>query len=272
MTAAQLRSRALTLLIQAAAIAAFGGYWWWATRSDGSSRLVVPRPAAVWDEFTTLVTTSSTLDVVRVTAGEFLTAMAISIAIGLGVGCVVGSVPYLRALIEPIITALYAVPVVIAFPICVLVFGIGSGSKVAFATLTAVFPILIHAIRGVASVDPALIRVARSLGASPLQQLVKVRARAALPTIATGIRISVVLCYLAVVAGEMLNGNQGIGRKIAESMEIFRAARGFAWIAVAVVLALVLGTLAALPGKLLAVRARRRERRLAAAHAGALDT
>ncbi|HWL43870.1 MAG TPA: ABC transporter permease [Ilumatobacter sp.] len=256
----------LSTAIQVAALAAFGTYWWWATRADGSSRLVVPRPADVWSEFVTLMTTGSTFDVVRVTAGEFVTAMVISITVGLSVGCVVGSVPYLRALIEPIVAGLYAVPVVMAFPICVLIFGIGSGSKIAFATLTAVFPILIHVIRGVAGVDPGLVRVARSLGAGPFQQLVRVRARAALPTIATGIRISVVLCYLAVVAGEMLNGNQGIGRKIAESMEIFRSARGFAWIAVAVLLAVALGAMAAVPGKVIAHR--QREPRTTSAAAG----
>lgn len=238
-----LAERVRTLTYQVVFVALVVGLWYVATRDADSGRLILPRPEDVLDELSTLLQSSATYTTVLTTIREVALGFGIAAAVGLVVGGIGGITTYTRTLVEPVLSLLYAVPIVLAYPVCVLVFGIGAGSKVAFGALFAMFPIAIHTLRGISQVDPEYRRVARAMGASNTQYLTSVAIRSALPTILTGVRTAFVLCYLAVVAGELLVGTAGIGRQIGDAMETFQSARGFAWIVVSIVIAATLATL-----------------------------
>lgn len=227
-------------LVQVSCLLLVLAAWAYATRTGGASPLVLSPPSEVFAELIQLLGESETYEALRLTSTEVIIAIAIAISAGGLVGVAAGGSRFLRDLIEPVILALYAVPIVLAFPMCVLVFGIGSHSKIAFAALFAFFPVAIHTLKGMAYVDGAYLRVAAAMGASRREQLIKIRFRAAIPTIMVGLRIAFVGCYLAVVAGEMLVSTGGLGRQVRASIEIFETSRAYAWIVIAVLLAVVL--------------------------------
>jgi ABC-type nitrate/sulfonate/bicarbonate transport system permease component len=178
---------------------------------------------------------------IRVTALEFGAAMLIALGAGLVVGVLGGTIRYVGDLIEPLLLALYAIPIVMAFPLCILFLGIGSASKIAFGGLYAFFPIAIHTLKGLRHVDRGLVRAAVSMGAGPRLLLLRVLIPAAAPVILTGVRIGAVLGLLSVVAGEMLGALEGVGQMLSRSVEALVSAEAFAWILVTIAMVTLVG-------------------------------
>ena len=107
-----------------------------------------------------------------VTLYEVALAMLISCGGGIIVGALVGGLALLRNLLLPIFSSLYAVPIVILYPVFTAWFGVGSESKVAFAGIYAFFPVMLSTAAGIRTIDPQFILAARSMGAT-LPQLVR---------------------------------------------------------------------------------------------------
>src|SRR6478735_7828567 len=96
-------------------------------------------------------------------------------------------------------------------PVFILVLGIGEASKVAVCFYAAVFFLLINTIMGVKSVDPLLLKAARSMGTSDLDLFRKVIFPSAIPSIVAGARLAVKSALFSVIAAEMLAAQSGIG-------------------------------------------------------------
>src|SRR5262249_60823383 len=101
---------------------------------------------------------------------------------GILVGAGAGSLPWPRRLIMPAVSSLYAVPLVILYPIFTVWFGIGSESKIAFASIYGFLPTMLATAAGMQTIDPQLLLAARSMGATPTQRLGRVIIPAAIPT------------------------------------------------------------------------------------------
>ena len=231
----------LAFAIQAGALGAVLLAWHLATAGRWVSPLILPELPALARTFAALIREPETYHHVAVTAREFGGAMLIALLAGLLVGVPAGTVRYLGDLIEPLLLALYAIPIVMAFPLCILFLGIGSASKVAFAGLYAFFPVAIHAFKGLRHVDQGLVRAAVSMGAGRRLLLIRVLLPAALPVILTGVRLGAVLGLLSVVAGEMLGGLEGVGQMLARTVEGLQSAEAFAWILVTLIMVTLVG-------------------------------
>ena len=83
----------------------------------------------------------------------------------------VGGIAVLRNLLLPVFSSLYAVPIVILYPIFTAWFGIGSSSKIAFAGIYGFFPVMLSTAAGIRTIDPQFILAARSMGATLPQQI-----------------------------------------------------------------------------------------------------
>jgi ABC-type nitrate/sulfonate/bicarbonate transport system permease component len=232
---------ALAYGIQGGTLVAVVVAWHVATAGGWVSPLILPDLGRLARTFVALLGRAETYHHVRVTALEFGGAMLIALVAGLAVGILGGTIRYVGDLIEPILLALYAIPIVMAFPFCILFLGIGSASKVAFGGLYAFFPIAIHTLKGLRHVDRGLIRAAVSMGASPRLLLIRVLVPAAAPVILTGVRIGAVLGLLSVVAGEMLGALEGVGQMLSRSVEALVSAEAFAWILVTIVMVTLVG-------------------------------
>ena len=107
--------------------------------------------------------------------------------------------PLLRNLLLPVFSSLYAVPIVILYPIFTAWFGIGSESKIAFAGIYGFFPVMLSTAAGIRTIDPQYLLAARSMGATLPQQITRVIIPASIPTVLTGLRLGGALTIIGVV-------------------------------------------------------------------------
>ncbi|PWB49662.1 MAG: ABC transporter permease [Candidatus Methanoperedenaceae archaeon] len=100
------------------------------------------------------------------------------------------------------------------FPVFILFLGIGEISKIAVIFWGAQWPILLNTISGVRSVDPLLIKSARSMGSSAVSLFGKVVLPSSLPSIITGVRLSATHSIIVLVAAEMIGAKSGLGYSV----------------------------------------------------------
>src|SRR3972149_946292 len=100
------------------------------------------------------------------------------------------------------------------FPVFLLFFGIGEVSKIAVIFWGTQWPVLLNTINGVKSVDPLLIKSARSMGSNDLSIFRKVVLPSSLPSLFVGLRLSATHSILVLVAAEMIGATSGLGYSI----------------------------------------------------------
>ena len=174
-----------------------------------------------------------------VTLYEVAVAMLIACGVGILVGAIVGGVASIRNLMLPVFSSLYAVPIVILYPIFTAWFGIGSESKIAFAGVYGFFPVMLSTAAGIRTIDEQYLLAARSMGATLSQLIVRVIIPASIPTVLTGLRLGGALTIIGVVVSEMLTSASGIGYLVTINRTILDSPRVFAAIIVVLVLSVV---------------------------------
>jgi len=164
-----------------------------------------------------------------VTLYEVGFAMLIACGAGILAGALIGGIALLRDLLLPVFSSLYAVPIVILYPIFTAWFGIGSQSKIIFAGVYGFFPVMLSTAAGIRTIEAQLLLAARSMGATVPQQITRVIIPASIPTVLAGLRLGGALTIVGVVVSEMLTSSAGIGylvtryRTILDSPHVFGA-------------------------------------------------
>lgn len=172
-----------------------------------------------------------------VTLGEVAVSLVFACAGGILAGAVLGSVPKVGRLLLPLFSGLYAVPLVVLYPVFTAWFGIGSESKIAFASIYGFFPTLLGTAAGIATIDPQYLLAARAMGASLPQQILRVVVPAAIPTVLSSFRMGGALVIVGVVVSEMLTSSAGIGYLITSYRTVLDSPHVFAAIILVLVLA-----------------------------------
>lgn len=139
---------------------------------------------------------------------------------------------FVRNLFEPMFFFGYPVPKIALFPIFTYIFGIGSPSKVAFAFLECLYPIVVTAYLGFRAIPLPLIWTAENMGARRATLLRRVVLPAALPSIFTGLRIALPISIIVIVLTEMIGDFRGLGYYISVSSTRFEFADVYAAILV----------------------------------------
>jgi NitT/TauT family transport system permease protein len=173
-----------------------------------------------------------------VTLYEVALSMLIACGLGILIGAVVGGFAMLRDLLLPVFSSLYAVPIVILYPVFTAWFGIGSSSKIAFAGIYGFFPVMLSTAAGIRTIDPQFLLAARSMGATLPQQITRVIIPASLPTVFAGLRLGGALTIIGVVVSEMLTSSAGIGYLVTLNRTILDSPRVFAAILAILVLSI----------------------------------
>lgn len=155
-------------------------------------------------------------------------------------GLLTGWYPRWRHATDPFINFLYATPRVVLVPLFIIWFGIGPESKVALVYLGAFFSIVINTNAGVRSLDPNLLKVARSFGASDLRIFKTIALPGSVPFILTGLRLGLGHALIAVVVGELIGARAGIGLRIAIAGATFQTAKVFALVTVVATTGLIM--------------------------------
>jgi NitT/TauT family transport system permease protein len=140
-----------------------------------------------------------------------LTGFGLAIVLTIPLGLVIGWYKPVANLLNPLLELFRNTAALALLPVFVLILGLGETSKIAVITYACAWPILLNTISGVRTVDPLLIKSARSLGLRPLRLFQKVVLPAAVPTIFTGIRLAGAYSILILIAAEMVGAKAGLG-------------------------------------------------------------
>lgn len=159
--------------------------------------------------------------------------------------------PLERAL-YPLALLVKVTPVVAVAPLFIIWFGFGALPKVLIAALITFFPMLVNAVTGLRSVDPAAHDFMRTLNATPLQLFWQLRLPASLPYVLAALRISVPLALIGAVVAEWMAGDGGIGQVVLIANADFDTPALFGAVVVLALLAVALtGAIALLERRLL---------------------
>jgi len=136
---------------------------------------------------------------------------AIAIAGGLVLGVLIGASPMVYAGLYPLLIAFNAVPKVAIVPILMIWVGVGALPAVITAGVISFFPIVVNVATGLATIEPEMIDVLNSLGASRLEIMRKVGIPRAMPYLFASLKVAITLAFIGSVISETVGGNRGIG-------------------------------------------------------------
>jgi NitT/TauT family transport system permease protein len=143
-----------------------------------------------------------------------LLGFSIAIVVGLFLGIAIGSSALIYHGLYPLMIAFESVPKVAIVPILVLWFGIGSVPAVITSFLIAFFPIAVNVSTGIATVEPELRDVLRSLGAKPIDIVRKIGIPRAMPYFFASLKIAITFAFVGSIVSETVGANKGIGHLI----------------------------------------------------------
>jgi NitT/TauT family transport system permease protein len=251
----ELVTRRSRLAGQAAFIAAVIILWETVPRVLDISPLVLPEFSAVIAAFDRPLTGGGTLwGHTWVTIQEVGGAFAIAGVAGIAVGMPIGLMPRLRSLALPLLTAAFAIPIMVLIPLFLVMFGLGVESKIAFGALYAFFPVLFNVVAGAGSVERIHFDVADAFGLSRTQRLRQIVLRSAARHTLNGLQMGVAISIIAVVSIEMFGAVAGLGYLIQRAGQRMRIDEVYALILVTLLLAYLLLTAVKLVGRLLDVK------------------
>jgi NitT/TauT family transport system permease protein len=146
---------------------------------------------------------------------------AVALAIAIPLGILIAWYRHLASFLTPLLELFRNTAALALLPVFVLLLGIGETSKITIVGYAAFFPILLNTIAGVRTVDPLLVRAARSLGLSSTRLFIKVVLPSAVPTIFTGIRMAGSASILVLIAAEMVGAKAGLGFLVVNAQNSF---------------------------------------------------
>jgi len=146
-----------------------------------------------------------------ITGTEILAGLALGGLLGAGMALLLVASRPARRWLLPLLLVSQAIPVFAIAPLLTLWFGFGLASKVAMATLIIFFPVATAFQDGLRRTDPALLDLGRSMGATPGAMLWRLRVPAALPALASGLRVAAGVAPIGAIVGEWVGASAGLG-------------------------------------------------------------
>ena len=235
-----LRRYAPTALLLAAAI----GVWQLVASLGSVDDLTLASPVetlqALGDDRSLLLDNAAT------TLLEVLLGLFIAVALGAGAAVAMHLKRPVRDAAYPLLIASQAVPIVVVAPLLILAFDYGIGPKIAIVALICFFPVTVNLLDGLRSVEPELLKLMRSLGASRLATLWKVELPWSLPHLFSGLRIAATVSVIGAVFGEWAGADEGLGRLVLHGINQLETPRVYAGVVLLTVMALALFVLVSL--------------------------
>jgi putative hydroxymethylpyrimidine transport system permease protein len=197
-------------LLRPAVIAlALLGLWQIIVWVSGAPHYILPGPARVAAAFV------ASASLIATHALTTFTEILLGLAIGAGFGC--ASALFMsyfapaRRWLMPVLVISQAIPVFALAPILVLWLGYGMASKVAMAVLIIYFPVTAAFFDGLRRTDPGWLDLGRVMGGTRWRMLVHIRLPAALPALASGLRVAAAVAPIGAVVGEWVGSSAGLG-------------------------------------------------------------
>ena len=204
----------------AVGVAGFLLLWEVVARLIWQDPATLPSPTQALAEAWRVLTWPELASHVGVSLARIAAGFAIAAVLGVALGLACGWFRWLAWAARPLVEVLRPIPPLAWIPIAIIWFGLGEPSKVFVIVLGAFFPIFTAAYRGVTLVPPVLFRAAETMDVRGLRLLWQVAAPAALPDIATGLRVGLGLSFGVLVAAELIAAERGLGQMIMEARQV----------------------------------------------------
>ena len=182
--------------------------WYFVARVSGLGSFILPSPLDVaragWE-------TRGLFDAVGTTLLATAIGLVFALLAGIAFAALLDFWPLARRALYPLLVASQTIQILAIAPILVIWFGFGMIPTVAIVVLFCFFPLTISTAAGLASSDPELVALLRTMGASRGQIWRMVRLPSALPSFFSGLRLAVTYSIVAATIGEWVGGSPGLG-------------------------------------------------------------
>jgi putative hydroxymethylpyrimidine transport system permease protein len=226
------------------------GCWEFVTRVLRVEEYILPAPDQVatalvdrWD--------GTLRSATWVTFTEVILGFVISVAAGLALGTALHFSRAARRALYPLLIGSQTIPVVVIAPILAIVFGYSITPKLILVALICFFPIVIGTLDGLASVDPRLVQMMRTLHGRRLAIFIRVEFPAALPSVFTGLRLAAAYAATGAVFGEYSGAADGLGHVMRQGVPQLQSALVFAAIVLLTAMSVALFALVGVAQRLL---------------------
>lgn len=183
--------------------------WQLVALATGAPHYILPGPAAV---------AAALLDNAALLAGhagitilEIVLGLVLGTLLGVGSALLLASFAPMRRWLLPVLVVSQAIPVFALAPILVLWLGYGLASKIAMAMLIIYFPVTAAFFDGLRRTEPGWIDLAKTMDGTPARTLWHIRIPAALPALASGLRVATAVAPIGAVVGEWVGASAGLG-------------------------------------------------------------
>lgn len=216
----------------------------WAVGAGLVPKFIIPKPTdvllAIEDQWPQLINHT------QATLIEVLVGTTISIVFGLLIGILLYYSDFMERAFYPFILISQTIPTIALSPIFVLWFGYSIWTKVAIIFLITFFPVVVSVYDGLKRTDSEYLELFRVMGATPFQMFSQLQWKFALPSIYSGLKMSVVYSLIGAVIGEWLGGSEGLGYYIRRMSSSIKSDGVFAGIIVLSLIGIILFNLVGL--------------------------
>ncbi|MQY12829.1 putative aliphatic sulfonates transport permease protein SsuC [Streptomyces sp. RB5] len=220
----------LTAVTRSVAIAALLALWEVAPRLGLADRTFLPPFSEVAREWWTMLAGGELTEHVEASLIRSGAGFGLAVLVAVPLGLLIGWYRPVADLLGPLLELFRNTAALALLPVFVLLLGIGETSKISIVLYACTWPILLNTISAVRTVDPTLLKLARSMGLPAPQVFRKVILPSAVPTVFTGIRLAGATAILVLVAAEMIGAKAGLGYLITSSQYNFAIHRMYAGI------------------------------------------
>lgn len=207
------------------------GVWQAASEFGLVKRNVLPPPldvVRIWYDLVTGATRAASrysgtwLDHAFASTWRVFAGFAWGVMLGTFIGLLIGISKVFERMLDPTLQVLRNIPVTAWVPLSLVFFGIGNPPAIFLIGLGAFFPAAVNTVHGVRQINVTLYKAARMMGANDREQLVRVVLPGALPSIFTGIRLSMGIAWVLVVVAEILAVRSGLGYLLNDAYQFYR--------------------------------------------------
>ena len=183
------------------------------------NRFIVPMPSDIIAAFPRVISEEHVLERFLLTAGEAFSASILVTIFGVAGGALLHRYHLLRLATETWVAAVAAAPLVLMYPLYLVIFGRSALTIIMMGFTAGLAPVILKTLEGLSGTRRVLINVGRSFSLSRSQQFWKILFPAALPTIFVGLRLGLIFALINIVGVEFLINFGGLGQLINELAE-----------------------------------------------------
>lgn len=206
-------------------VVAFVAAWSALTYGGRVSDYFLPSPTAVLAEWGELIVDGGFFEDVWASTRRIFLGFAISAALAVPLGIVMGSFRFFQSLLEPLIGAVRYMPASAFIPLLIIWLGIGDAQKVGVVFIGVFFPLTLLIADVSAGVPKELVNIAYTLGASRWQVFTRVLLPASLPGVVDNLRITMGWAWTYLIVAELVGAQNGIGHLILQSQRFLATDR-----------------------------------------------